>query len=101
MLTLGARLEKAKKVLKEIEAEVEERNQKNDSMRFAEAATSKTAHLYPEENELLKKLKNAKATVERLEVKLHNKKGDRTRRAKGGLKKTRRKSINGKIRSST
>jgi hypothetical protein len=100
MSTLESRLEKAKKVLKEIEAEVEERNQKNDRMGFAEAATSKTAHLYPEEKALLKKLKNTRATVGRLEAKLHNKKGVRTRRVKGGLKKTRRNTINGKIRSS-
>jgi len=90
MSTLGARLEKAKKVLKEIEAEVEERKQKDDRMRFAEAATSKTAHLYPKEKALLKKLKDAKAAVERLETKLHNKKGCRTRRSKRGSKKTRR-----------
>jgi len=91
MSTLGARLEKAKKVLKEIEAEVEERKQKDDRMRFAAAATSKTAHLYPKEKALLKKLKDAKAAVERLETKLHNKKGGRTRRAKRGSKKTRRR----------
>ena len=102
MSTLESRLEKAKKVLKEIEAEVEERNQKNDRMGFAEAATSKTAHLYPEEKALLKKLKDTRATVGRLEAKLHNNKQKpvRTRRVKGGLKKTRRKSINAKFRSS-
>jgi hypothetical protein len=91
MSTLESRLEKAKKVLKEIEAEVEERNQKDDRMRFAEAATSKTAHLYPKEKALLKKLKDATAAVERLEAKLHNKKqGGRTRRSKRGSKKTRK-----------
>jgi hypothetical protein len=90
MSTLGNRLEKAKKVLKEIEAEVEERKQKDDRMRFAEFATSKTAHLYPKEKALLKKLKDAKAAVERLETKIHNKKGGRTRRAKRGSKKTRK-----------
>jgi len=102
MSTLESRLENAKKVLKEIEAEVEERNQKDDRMRFAAAATSKTAHRYPKEKALLKKLKDAKVNVERLEVKLHNKKQKpvRTRRVKGGLKKTRRNTINAKFRSS-
>jgi hypothetical protein len=102
MSNLESRLEKAKKVLKEIEAEVEERNQKNDRMGFAEAATSKTAHLYPEEKALLKKLKDTRATVGRLKAKIHNKKqeGGRTRRVKGGLKKTRRNTINAKFRSS-
>ena len=101
MSSLESRLEKAKKVLKEIEAEVEERNQKNDRMGFAEAATSKTAHLYPEEKALLKKLKDTRATVRRLEAKIYNKQeGGRTRRPKRGLKKTRRNTINAKIRSS-
>jgi len=90
MYTLESRLEKAKKVLKEIEAEVEERNQKDDRMRFAAAATSKTAHRYPKEKALLKKLKDTRATVRRLEAKIYNKKGGRTRRPKRGLKKTRR-----------
>ena len=89
MSTLESRLEKAKKGLKELQADVEKEN--DFRMRMAEAATSKTAHLYPKEKALLKKLKDATAAVERLETKLHNKKGGRTRRSKRGSKKTRRR----------
>jgi hypothetical protein len=85
MSTLGARLEKAKKVLKELQADVEKEN--DFRMRMAEVSKNKE---YVKERALLKKLKDAKATVERLETKLHNKKGGRTRRSKRGSKKTRR-----------
>jgi len=85
MSTLGARLEKAKKVLKELQADVEKEN--DFRMRMAEVSKNKE---YVKEMALLKKLKDATAAVERLETKLHNKKGGRTRRAKRGSKKTRR-----------
>jgi hypothetical protein len=85
MSTLGARLEKAKKVLKELQADVEKEN--DFRMRMAEVSKNKE---YVKEKALLKKLKDATAAVERLETKLHNKKGGRTRRAKRGSKKTRR-----------
>lgn len=85
MSTLGARLEKAKKVLKELQADVEKEN--DFRMRMAEVSKNKE---YVKERALLKKLKDATAAVERLETKLHNKKGGRTRRAKRGSKKTRK-----------
>jgi hypothetical protein len=85
MSTLGARLEKAKKVLKELQADVEKEN--DFRMRMAEVSKNKE---YVKERALLKKLKDATAAVERLETKLHNKKGGRTRRSKRGSKKTRR-----------
>jgi hypothetical protein len=55
-------------------------------MRMAEWSTDKD---YVKEKALLKKLKVAKATVGRLEVKVHNKKAG-TRRSKRGSNKTRR-----------
>jgi len=85
MSSLESRLEKAKKVLKKLQADVEKEN--DFRMTMAEISKNKE---YEKERALLNKLKDAKATVERLEVKLHNKKGGRTRRVKGGLKKTRR-----------
>ena len=95
MSTLESRLEKAKKGLKELQADVEKEN----DFRMSMAEISKNKE-YEKERALLNKLKNATATVGRLKAKIHNKNGGRTRRVKGGLKKTRRKSINGKIRSS-
>ena len=85
MSTLESRLEKAKKVLKELQADVEKEN--DFRMRMAEVSKNKE---YVKERALLKKLKDATAAVERLETKLHNKKGGRTRRSKRGSKKTRR-----------
>ena len=85
MSTLESRLEKAKKGLKELQADVEKEN--DFRMRMAEVSKNKE---YVKERALLKKLKDAKAAVERLEAKLHNKKGGRTRRSKRGSKKTRR-----------
>lgn len=84
MSTLESRLEKAKKGLKELQADVEKEN--DFRMRMAEVSKNKE---YVKERALLKKLKDAKAAVERLEAKLHNKKGGRTRRARGS-KKTRK-----------
>jgi hypothetical protein len=86
MSTLESRLEKAKKGLKELQADVEKEN--DFRMRMAEVSKNKE---YVKERALLKKLKDAKAAVERLETKLHNKKGGRTRRSKRGSKKTRRR----------
>jgi hypothetical protein len=85
MSTLESRLEKAKKGLKELQADVEKEN--DFRMRMAEVSKNKE---YVKERALLKKLKDAKAAVERLETKLHNKKGGRTRRSKRGSKKTRK-----------
>jgi hypothetical protein len=85
MSTLESRLEKAKKGLKELQADVEKEN--DFRMRMAEVSKNKE---YVKERALLKKLKDATAAVERLETKLHNKKGGRTRRSKRGSKKTRR-----------
>jgi hypothetical protein len=85
MSTLKSRLEKAKKGLKELQADVEKEN--DFRMRMAEVSKNKE---YVKERALLKKLKDATAAVERLETKLHNKKGGRTRRAKRGSKKTRK-----------
>jgi hypothetical protein len=85
MSTLESRLEKAKKGLKELQADVEKEN--DFRMRMAEVSKNKE---YVKEKALLKKLKDATAAVERLETKLHNKKGGRTRRSKRGSKKTRR-----------
>jgi len=97
MSTLESRLENAKKGLKKLQADVEKEN----DFRMSMAEISKNKE-YEKERALLNKLKDAKATVERLEVNIHNKKQKpvRTRRVKGGLKKTRRKSINAKFRSS-
>ena len=86
MSTLESRLEKAKKGLKELQADVEKEN--DFRMRMAEVSKNKE---YVKEKALLKKLKDATAAVERLETKLHNKKGGRTRRSKRGSKKTRRR----------
>jgi hypothetical protein len=98
MNNLESRLEKAKKGLKKLQADVEKEN----DFRMSMAEISKNKE-YEKERALLNKLKVATAAVERLEANLHNKKQKpvRTRRVKGGLKKTRRKSINGKIRSSS
>lgn len=85
MSTLESRLEKAKKGLKELQADVEKEN--DFRMRMAEVSKNKE---YVKERALLKKLKDATAAVERLEAKLHNKKGGRTRRSKRGSKKTRK-----------
>jgi hypothetical protein len=87
MSTLESRLEKAKKVLKELQTEVDEKKKTDIRMRMAEWSTDKD---YVKEKALLKKLKVAKATVGRLETKIHNKKGGRTRRAKRRSNKTRR-----------
>jgi transcription initiation factor IIE alpha subunit len=86
MSTLESRLEKAKKVLKELQTEVDEKKKTDIRMRMAEWSTDKD---YVKEKALLKKLKVAKATVGRLEVKVHNKKAG-TRRSKRGSNKTRR-----------
>jgi hypothetical protein len=86
MSTLKSRLEKAKKGLKELQADVEKEN--DFRMRMAEVSKNKE---YVKERALLKKLKDATTAVERLEAKLHNKKGGRTRRSKRDSKKTRRR----------
>ena len=86
MSTLESRLEKAKKVLKELQEEVDEKKKTNYRMSIAEWSNNKE---YVKERALLNKLKVAKATVGRLETKIHNKKGGRTRRARGS-KKTRK-----------
>ena len=86
MPTLESRLEKAKKVLKELQTEVDEKKKTDYRMRMAEWSTDKE---YVKERALLNKLKVAKATVGRLETKIHNKKGG-TRRSKRGSKKTRK-----------
>lgn len=87
MSTLESRLEKAKKVLKELQEEVDEKKKNDHRMRMAEWSNNKE---YVKERALLKKLKDTKATVGRLETKIHNKKGGRTRRVKRGSKKTRK-----------
>jgi len=87
MSTLESRLEKAKKVLKELQEDVDEKKKTDHRMRMAEWSTNKE---YVKERALLKKLKDTKATVGRLETKIHNKKGGRTRRSKRGSKKTRK-----------
>jgi hypothetical protein len=87
MSTLESRLEKAKKVLKELQEEVDEKKKTDHRMRMAEWSKNKE---YVKERALLKKLKDTKATVGRLETKIHNKKGGRTRRSKRGSKKTRK-----------
>ena len=86
MSTLESRLEKAKKVLKELQEEVDEKKKTNYRMSMAEWSNNKE---YVKERALLNKLKVAKAPVGRLETKIHNKKGGRTRRARGS-KKTRK-----------
>ena len=86
MSTLESRLEKAKKTLKELQDEVDEKKKTNYRMSMAEWSNNKE---YVKERALLNKLKVAKATVGRLETKIHNKKGGRTRRARGS-KKTRK-----------
>ena len=86
MPTLESRLEKAQKVLKELQEEVDEKKKTDYRMRMAEWSNNKE---YVKERALLKKLKDTKATVGRLETKIHNKKGGRTRRARGS-KKTRK-----------
>ena len=86
MPTLESRLEKAQKVLKELQEEVDEKKKTDYRMRMAEWSTDKE---YVKERALLKKLKDIKATVGRLETKIYNKKGG-TRRSKRGSNKTRR-----------
>ena len=86
MPTLESRLEKAQKILKELQEEVDEKKKTNYRMSMAEWSNNKE---YVKERALLNKLKVAKATVGRLETKIHNKKGGRTRRARGS-KKTRK-----------
>ena len=86
MPTLVSRLEKAQKVLKELQTEVDEKKKTNYRMSMAEWSTDKE---YVKERALLNKLKVAKATVGRLETKIYNKKGG-TRRSKRGSNKTRR-----------
>ena len=86
MSTLESRLEKAKKVLNELQTEVDEKKKTDYRMSVAEWSNNKE---YVKEKALLNKLKVAKATVGRLETKIHNKKGGRTRRARGS-KKTRK-----------
>ena len=86
MPTLESRLEKAQKVLKELQTEVDEKKKTDYRMSVAEWSTDKE---YVKERALLNKLKVAKATVGRLETKIYNKKGG-TRRSKRGTKKTRR-----------
>ena len=86
MSTLESRLEKAKKVLNELQTEVDEKKKTDYRMRMAEWSNNKE---YVKEKALLNKLKVAKATVGRLETKIHNKKGG-TRRSKRGSKKTRK-----------
>ena len=86
MPTLESRLEKAQKVLKELQTEVDEKKKTDYRMSVAEWSTDKQ---YVKEKALLNKLKVAKATVGRLETKIYNKKGG-TRRSKRGSNKTRR-----------
>ena len=86
MSTLESRLEKAKKVLNELQTEVDEKKKTDYRMSVAEWSNNKE---YVKEKALLNKLKVAKATVGRLETKIHNKKGG-TRRSKRGSKKTRK-----------
>ena len=86
MPTLESRLEKAQKVLKELQTEVDEKKKTDYRMSVAEWSTDKE---YVKERGLLNKLKVAKATVGRLETKIYNKKGG-TRRSKRGSNKTRR-----------
>jgi transcription initiation factor IIE alpha subunit len=86
MPTLESRLEKAQKVLKELQTEVDEKKKTDYRMSVAEWSTDKQ---YVKERGLLNKLKVAKATVGRLETKIYNKKGG-TRRSKRGSNKTRR-----------
>ena len=86
MPTLESRLEKAQKVLKELQTEVDEKKKTDIRMRMAEWSNNKE---YVKERALLNKLKVAKATVGRLETKIYNKKGG-TRRSKRGSNKTRR-----------
>ena len=86
MPTLESRLEKAQKVLKELQEEVDEKKKTDYRMRMAEWSNNKE---YVKERALLNKLKVAKATVGRLETKIYNKKGG-TRRSKRGSNKTRR-----------
>ena len=76
MPTLESRLEKAQKVLKELQTEVDEKKKTNYRMSVAEWSTDKE---YVKEKALLNKLKVAKATVGRLETKIYNKEGE-TRR---------------------
>ena len=87
MPTLESRLEKAQKVLKELQKDVDEKKKTNYRMSVAEWSTDKE---YVKERALLNKLKVAKATVGRLETKIYNKKGG-TRRSKRGSNKTRRR----------
>lgn len=87
MPTLESRLEKAQKVLKELQTEVDEKKKTDYRMSVAEWSTDKQ---YVKERGLLKKLKDIKATVGRLETKIYNKKGG-TRRSKRGSNKTRRR----------
>jgi hypothetical protein len=75
--------------LKELQDEVDEKKKTDHRMRMAEWSNNKE---YVKERALLKKLKDTKATVGRLETKIHNKKGGRTRRARGS-KKTRKTDI--------
>ena len=72
MPTLESRLEKAQKVLKELQTEVDEKKKTDYRMSVAEWSTDKQ---YVKERALLNKLKVAKATVGRLETKIYNKKG--------------------------
>jgi hypothetical protein len=89
MSTLESRLEKAKKVLKELQEVVEQKKKEDWKFRIAEWSTEKGR--YAKEKALLHKLEVAKATVGRLETKIHNRtKGGRTRRAKRNSKKTRK-----------
>jgi transcription initiation factor IIE alpha subunit len=77
MPTLESRLEKAKKVLKELQTEVDEKKKTDYRMSVAEWSNNKE---YVKERALLNKLKVAKATVGRLETKIYNKKGGTRRR---------------------
>ena len=88
MPTLESRLEKAQKVLKELQTDVDEKKKTDIRMRMAEWSTDKE---YVKEKALLKKLKDIKATVGRLETKIYNKKkGGKTRRSTGARKTRRR-----------
>lgn len=90
MSTLESRLNKAKEELEKAKKAANE----IDPVRRLIAnnnTSSQAAVRYAKEKALLKKLKDTRATVERLETKIYNRtKGGRTRRSKRGSKKTRR-----------
>lgn len=92
MPSLEVQLEKAEKVLKALQADLEEKKKSpTEGNKYAIAAFIKKDKSLAKYRAIYIKIDAAKARVERLKTKIYNKKqGGQTRRAKRGSKKTRK-----------